>query len=54
MSSRPVELIYFCSALRRKYKNSVLVDIQDIWPDMSVNKGGFETYIFTKYCNFFL
>ncbi len=52
--SRPVELIYFCSVLRRKYKNSVLVDIQDIWPDMLVNKGGFETYIFTKYCNFFL
>lgn len=52
--SRPVELIYFASVLRKKYKISVLVDIQDIWPDMLVNKSGITTYVFTKYCNFFL
>ena len=52
--SRPVELIFFCSVIRRIYKNSVLIDIQDIWPDMLVNKSGIETFIFTKYCNFFL
>lgn len=52
--SRPVELIYFASVLRIKYKISVLVDIQDIWPDMLVNKSGITTYVFTKYCNFFL
>jgi hypothetical protein len=52
--SRPVELIYFASVLRKKYKISVLVDIQDIWPDMLVNKSGIATYVFTKYCNYFL
>ena len=47
-------MIYFASVLRIKYKISVLVDIQDIWPDMLVNKSGITTYVFTKYCNFFL
>jgi len=54
LPSRPVELIFIISLIRRFKKPRIVLDIQDIWPDMLNIENKFKNAIFTKYCNSFL
>lgn len=54
LPSRPVEMIFFAALLRTLRGTSVLLDIQDVWPDMLPIKSGIKKYLFTQYCNMFL
>lgn len=52
--SRPVELIYFVSLLKRIKNTKIIIDIQDIWPDALKISNKIKKQIFTSYCNIFL
>lgn len=52
--SRPVELIFAISLLKKQKQISVLVDIRDVWPDALTIANPFIKFIFYSYCNFFL
>jgi glycosyltransferase involved in cell wall biosynthesis len=52
--SRPVEMIAAAALLRLLKGTSVLLDIQDIWPDMLVINNRFKRALFTWYCNLYL
>jgi hypothetical protein len=54
LPSRPVELIYFISLIKRIRKNCIVIDIQDIWPDALKVGDSKKEKIFTNYCNWFL
>lgn len=54
LPSRPVEMIFAAAMLRLLRKNSVLLDIQDIWPDMLVVNSAWKKFFFRWYCNAFL
>lgn len=54
LPSRPVEMIFAGAMLRLIRRNSVLLDIQDIWPDMLVVKSRTKRTLFRWYCNFYL
>jgi len=52
--SRPVELIFISALLRILKRNSVILDIQDIWPDALIIKNKTKRLLFTIYCNTYL
>lgn len=52
--SRPIELIYFISLLKRFRKCDIYLDIQDIWPDALQIESTIKQRIFTAYCNVYL
>lgn len=52
--SRPVELIFFISLLRKLRNVSIYLDIQDVWPDALVIESKKKKRVFELYCNFFL
>jgi glycosyltransferase involved in cell wall biosynthesis len=52
--SRPVELIFISSLLRLLKGSSVVLDIQDIWPDMLEIKSKSKRLLFNIYCNAYL
>lgn len=52
--SRPVEIIYFLSNLKKRTNVQILVDIRDVWPDAFNIKNKFLKKGFEFYCNFFL
>ena len=52
--SRPVEIIFFSSLIGRLRGAKVVVDIQDIWPDMLISNSYRKRKIFEIYCNFYL
>jgi len=52
--SRPVELIYVVSLLRRLRGCEIYLDIQDIWPDALNIKSKIKSKAFIWYCNLFL
>jgi len=52
--SRPVEITYFLSKLKKRTNVEVLVDIRDVWPDAFNIKNKFLKKGFEFYCNFFL
>lgn len=54
LPSRPVELIFFMSLLKRIKGVRIYLDIQDIWPDALEIKNKFKKKIFEIYCNIFL
>lgn len=54
LPSRPVELIFFMSLLKRIRKCEIYLDIQDIWPDALEINNARKKKIFTFYCNMFL
>ena len=52
--SRPIEILYYISKLKRKKDVEVIVDIRDVWPDAFKINNKIVSKIFTAYCNFFL
>ena len=54
LPSRPVELIFVSALLRLLKKTSVVLDIQDVWPDMLIIKNRFKRLMFVIYCNIYL
>ncbi len=54
LPSRPVELIFFMSLLKRIKGVSIYLDIQDIWPDALKIDNKAKRQIFSIYCNSFL
>jgi len=54
LPSRPVELIYFMSLLKRIKGVSIYLDIQDIWPDALEIKNKKKKKVFELYCNTYL
>ena len=54
LPSRPVELIFAAAMLRLLKKNSLLLDIQDVWPDALKSVSLWKRLIFRIYCNVFL
>lgn len=52
--SRPVELIFFISILKRIKRVEIYLDIQDIWPDALKISNRTKEKIFISYCNLFL
>jgi hypothetical protein len=51
--SRPVEILYFLSKIKKKSNVKVIVDIRDVWPDaFNINNKVFKT-LFLYYCDFF-
>jgi hypothetical protein len=54
LPSRPVELIFFMGLLRKLRGCSVVLDIQDVWPDALDIKSERKRWAFEKYCNAFL
>lgn len=54
LPSRPVELIYFMSLLKRIKGVKIFLDIQDIWPDALEIKNKRKKKIFETYCNAYL
>jgi len=54
LPSRPVELIFFMSLLKRLKGVEIYLDIQDIWPDALKINSKIKTQIFNFYCNSYL
>lgn len=54
LPSRPVELIFFISLLKRIKGVKIYLDIQDIWPDALKIDSKAKKRIFDIYCNLFL
>ncbi len=54
LPSRPVELIFFVSLLKRLKAVKIYLDIQDIWPDALKIDNKIKTQIFNIYCNIYL
>lgn len=54
LPSRPVELIFCMSLLKRLRKCEIFLDIQDVWPDALEIESKTKKKVFTIYCNFFL
>ncbi|WP_409540576.1 glycosyltransferase [Gillisia xinjiangensis] len=54
LPSRPVELIYFISLLKKIKGVRIILDIQDIWPDALDIKNKRKKRIFEIYCHAFL
>jgi hypothetical protein len=52
--SRPVELIYFISIIKKIKGIKIFLDIQDIWPDALKINNRLKNRLFTHYCNLFL
>lgn len=52
--SRPVELIYVVSLIKRVKGCRIFLDIQDIWPDALKVNNTIKSKLFIFYCNFFL
>ena len=52
--SRPIEILYYISKLKRKKEVDVLVDIRDVWPDAFKINNRLISKAFYFYCNFFL
>jgi hypothetical protein len=52
--SRPVELIFFISLLKRFRGCKIILDIQDVWPDALEISNKTKKSLFTFYCNFYL
>ncbi|MEC9303050.1 MAG: glycosyltransferase [Bacteroidota bacterium] len=54
LPSRPVELIFFISILKRFTGVKIYLDIQDIWPDALKIENKNKKRLFELYCNAFL
>lgn len=54
LPSRPVELIFFMSLLKRLKGVEIYLDIQDIWPDALKIDSKIKRQIFNFYCNSYL
>lgn len=54
LPSRPVELIFLMSLLKRIKKVKIVLDIQDVWPDALEIRNKKKKKIFETYCNFYL
>lgn len=54
LPSRPVELIFFMSLLKRLKGVEIYLDIQDIWPDALKIDSKIKRQIFKFYCNSYL
>ncbi|AGF78356.1 glycosyltransferase [Desulfocapsa sulfexigens DSM 10523] len=54
LPSRPVEMIFAAAILRILKKNTVLLDIQDVWPDMLPPTQRIKKIAFYSYCNLLL
>ncbi|MBU2922166.1 glycosyltransferase [Winogradskyella psychrotolerans] len=54
LPSRPVELIFFMSLLKRLKGVRIYLDIQDIWPDALEIENKKKKRIFEFYCNMYL
>lgn len=54
LPSRPVELIFFVSLLKRLKAVKIYLDIQDTWPDALKIDNKIKTQIFNIYCNIYL
>ncbi len=54
LPSRPVEIIFCAAMLRRLRRTSVMLDIQDIWPDMLVGQSRSRQRVFELYCHAYL
>ena len=54
LPSRPVEMIFAAAMLRLLRRMSVVLDIQDIWPDALVTGNRLKRGIFSVYCNLYL
>jgi glycosyltransferase involved in cell wall biosynthesis len=54
LPSRPVELIFFMSILKRIKRVRIYLDIQDIWPDALEIENKRKKRIFEIYCNAYL
>jgi len=54
LPSRPVELIFFISLLKRIKGVKIYLDIQDIWPDALKIENKTKKRMFDIYCNIFL
>lgn len=52
--SRPPELIYVATLLKRQKKCRIILDIRDIWPDALTESSGLSKFVFSTYCNLFL
>ena len=52
--SRPIEILFFLSKLKKRTNVEVLVDIRDVWPDAFNVKNKFLKNGFKFYCNLFL
>ena len=52
--SRPIEILFFLSKLKKRTNVEVLVDIRDVWPDAFNIKNKFLKNGFKFYCNLFL
>jgi hypothetical protein len=54
--SRPIEILYYLSKIKRKKANNfeVIVDIRDVWPDAFKINNRFVSKGFNFYCNLFL
>ena len=54
LPSRPVELIFFMALLKRLKRNSIFLDIRDVWPDALDIENKRKKRIFEIYCNIYL
>lgn len=54
LPSRPVEMIFAAAILRLARGTSVLLDIQDVWPDGLVIRDRFRRALFVGYCHAYL
>ena len=52
--SRPVELIYIISLIKRIKKCKIVLDVSDVWPDALVINNIVLYKVFQAYCNFYL
>lgn len=52
--SRPVELIYIISLIKRIKKCKIVLDVSDVWPDALVINNKILKYLFKMYCDFYL
>jgi len=52
--SRPIEILYFIAALKKRTKLKVILDIRDIWPDAFQIEKKLLKAVFNWYCDFFL
>lgn len=52
--SRPVEILFFLSKLKKIKPSKIIVDIRDVWPDAFNIGNPILKKLFYSYCNFFL
>ena len=52
--SRPVEILFFLSKLKKIKSSKIIVDIRDVWPDAFNISNPIFKKLFYSYCNFFL